>query len=104
MQSAAPASRHTLKEVILNNKQRETLQCGSHTMTYKGYTAEISIDEEAGILFVIIAGIHDVITFQGETVAEFIQAFHDSVDDYLEWCAERGEEPQVPRNAAARAS
>jgi predicted HicB family RNase H-like nuclease len=73
-------------------------------MTYKGYAAEISIDEEAGILFGTIAGIHDVLTFQGETIAEFMQAFHDSVDDCLEWCAERGEEPQVPQDAAARAS
>ncbi|HWE64539.1 MAG TPA: type II toxin-antitoxin system HicB family antitoxin [Chloroflexota bacterium] len=73
-------------------------------MKYKGYTAEISIDEEAGILFGTVAGIRDVITFQGETIAEFIQAFHDSVDDYLEWCAERGEAPQVPQDTAAKAS
>jgi predicted HicB family RNase H-like nuclease len=24
------------------------------------------------------------------------QAFHDSVDDYLEFCAERGEDPEKP--------
>lgn len=73
-------------------------------MKYKDYTAEITIDEGAGILFGTVAGIRDVITFQGETIAEFIQAFHDSVDDYLEWCAERGEEPQRPQDTAAIAS
>lgn len=40
--------------------------------------------------------IKDVITFKGETVEEARQAFHDSVDDYLEWCEELGEEPDKP--------
>jgi len=33
-------------------------------------------------------GIHDVVTFQGKTLEEIVQAFHDSVDDYLAFCAE----------------
>ena len=37
-----------------------------------------------------------MITFQGESVAEVTQAFHDSVDDYLEFCQERGESPEKP--------
>ena len=41
-------------------------------------------------------GLRDGITFQGDSVAEVIQAFHDSVDDYLEFCAERGESPEKP--------
>ena len=34
-------------------------------------------------------GLRDVITFQGESVSEVTQAFHDSVDDYLEFFAAR---------------
>ena len=37
-----------------------------------------------------------MITFQGECVAELRQALSDSVEDYLEFCAERGEEPEKP--------
>jgi predicted HicB family RNase H-like nuclease len=37
-----------------------------------------------------------VITFQGESVAEVTQAFHDSVDDYLEFCAGLGQSPEKP--------
>ena len=37
-----------------------------------------------------------MITFQGSSVSELIQAFEDSVDDYLEFCAARGEEPEKP--------
>ena len=38
----------------------------------------------------------DVITFEGETVKELKQAFQDSVDDYLGFCAGRGEAPEKP--------
>ncbi|HEX5505227.1 MAG TPA: type II toxin-antitoxin system HicB family antitoxin [Thermomicrobiales bacterium] len=65
-------------------------------MRYKGYTAEIAIDDEADILFGRVIDVKDVITFQGTTVPESRKAFHDSVDDYLEFCAELGEEPDRP--------
>ena len=41
-------------------------------------------------------GLRDVITFQGTSVAEVTEAFHDSVDDYLAFCSERGESPEKP--------
>jgi predicted HicB family RNase H-like nuclease len=63
---------------------------------YKGYAGSLEVDAEAGIIFGRVSGLRDVITFQGETVAEAIQAFHDSVDDYLEFCEERGESPEKP--------
>ena len=65
-------------------------------MTYKGYTGSIEVDTEAEILFGRVFGLRDVITFQGETVAEARKAFQDSVDDYLAFCAERGEAAEKP--------
>jgi predicted HicB family RNase H-like nuclease len=41
-------------------------------------------------------GLRDVVTFQAESVSEIETAFHDSVDDYLEFCKERGEAPERP--------
>ena len=38
----------------------------------------------------------DVITFQGRSVDEIKSAFRASGDDYLAFCAERGEEPDKP--------
>ena len=35
-----------------------------------------------------------MITFQGTSVEELKQAFEDSVDDYLEFCTSRGEDPE----------
>ena len=65
-------------------------------MTYKGYIAEIEFDDEAGIFHGEAINIRDVITFQGTSVEELRHAFHDSVDDYLEFCAARGEAPEKP--------
>ena len=39
-------------------------------MTYKGYTASLEIDVEAGIIFGRVLDINDVVTFIGKTVEE----------------------------------
>ena len=43
-----------------------------------------------------VINIRDVITFEGISVEELNQAFRDSVDDYLEFCVARGEDPEKP--------
>lgn len=65
-------------------------------MKYKGYTGHVVYDDEAKIFHGEVLGIKDVVTFQGTTVDEIEQAFKDSVEDYLAFCAERGEEPDRP--------
>lgn len=55
-------------------------------MDYKGYEAVFNYDEEAKIFSGEVINTKDVITFQGESVVELEKAFHDSVDDYLEFC------------------
>ena len=65
-------------------------------MTYKGYVAQVEFDDEAELFHGEVINTRDVITFQGSTVKELKKAFCDSVDDYLEFCQERGEEPDRP--------
>lgn len=65
-------------------------------MTYNGYQAAIEFDEDAGLFHGEVAGLRDVITFQGKSVAELRKAFKDSVADYLAFCEERGEDPERP--------
>lgn len=65
-------------------------------MRYKGYEAIVEFDEEAGVFHGEVINIRDVVTFQGTSVKELKKAFHDSVDDYLEFCKERHEEPDKP--------
>jgi predicted HicB family RNase H-like nuclease len=63
---------------------------------YKGYIGIATLDEDAGILHGEVVNTRDVITFEGTCVEEITQAFIDSVEDYLEFCAERGEQPERP--------
>jgi predicted HicB family RNase H-like nuclease len=65
-------------------------------MEYKGYVGQVEYDDEAGVFHGEIVNTRDVITFQGATVAELKKAFRDSVEDYLAFCSERGEEPEKP--------
>ncbi len=65
-------------------------------LNYKGYTGQINYDDEKKILHGEVLDTRDVITFQGKTVDEIEQAFRDSIDDYLEFCNERGEQPDKP--------
>lgn len=63
-------------------------------LKYKGYSGFVVYDDEARIFHGEVAGLKAVITFQGTTVDEIEQAFKDSIDDYLDWCKERGVEPE----------
>jgi len=65
-------------------------------MMYKGYAARIDYSDDDGCFVGPVAGIRDMITFHGETVAELRRAFEEAVDFYLTTCAERGETPNKP--------
>jgi len=65
-------------------------------MECRGYWARITFDPEAELFHGEIINIRDVITFQGTEVSELRRALKDSVEDFLEFCASRGEEPEPP--------
>lgn len=63
-------------------------------LEYKGYVGIVDADD--GAFIGRVTGLRDVVTFEGGDFAEVEQAFRDSVDDYLAFCAERGETPDRP--------
>jgi predicted HicB family RNase H-like nuclease len=65
-------------------------------MEYKGYMGDVEYDAESHIFHGDVLNTRDVITFEGETVDEIEKAFHDSVNDYLDWCKKDGIEPEKP--------
>ena len=65
-------------------------------MNYKGYSGRVEYDDDAGLFHGEVIDLRDVVTFQGKTVKELEKAFRESVDDYLDFCRERGEEPDKP--------
>ncbi|HLP91214.1 MAG TPA: type II toxin-antitoxin system HicB family antitoxin [Nostocaceae cyanobacterium] len=65
-------------------------------MTYKGYTASLDVDVEAGMLYGRVLDIHDIVTFKAKTVEDARREFHNTIDDYLAYCQNLGEEPDEP--------
>ncbi|MDW7656406.1 MAG: type II toxin-antitoxin system HicB family antitoxin [Bacillota bacterium] len=63
-------------------------------MEYKGYYARIKYNSEDNCFFGTIAGIADVISFEGSSVAQLQEAFTEAVEDYLDLCMRHGKEPQ----------
>jgi predicted HicB family RNase H-like nuclease len=66
------------------------------TMMHEGYIAEIELDEDAGAFHGCTINTRAVLTFVGKTVEELQQAFAETIEDYREWCQERGVEPEKP--------
>jgi predicted HicB family RNase H-like nuclease len=66
------------------------------TMKYKDYIATVEYDDEANLFHGEVANLRDIVTFQGRSVTELKKAFRESIEDYLEFCAKRGEEPERP--------
>jgi predicted HicB family RNase H-like nuclease len=67
-----------------------------NTLEYKGYLGTFAFDKDADEFHGRVVGLRDVITFEGRSVDELRKALAESVDDYLEFCRERGEEPEKP--------
>jgi len=63
---------------------------------YKGYLGTIEFDETDVVFHGRIVGIRDIFTYEADSAEELLKAFHECVDDYLEFCAEQNKEPEKP--------
>jgi len=72
-------------------------------MKCKGYTARYEVVPDEGVLHGRIDGIKDIVTFVADNLVDLEREFRISVDDYLEWCAEIGVEPNRPYTEPKRA-
>ena len=75
-----------------NEKFKHDIRAYANRMDF----GKVEFDDEANIFYGEVINLRDVVTFQGETVNKLRKAFRDSIDDYLEFCATRGEEPEKP--------
>ena len=61
-----------------------------NTMTYKGYLGSVAFSEKDQVFFGKIEGINGLVNFEGESVKELTNSFHEAVDDYLAYCESEG--------------
>lgn len=64
-----------------------------NTMTYKGYIGSVAFSEKDNVFFGKIEGINGLVNFEGESVKELTNAFHEAVEDYIAYCKDEGIEP-----------
>lgn len=69
-----------------------------NTMSYKGYLGSVAFSEQDGVFYGKVEGINGLVNFEGESVKELTDAFHEAVDDYLAYCADEGIEPVIRCN------
>lgn len=64
-----------------------------NTLIYKGYLGSVAFSEKDGLFFGKVEGVNGLVNFEGESVKELTEAFHEAVDDYLAYCKDEGIEP-----------
>lgn len=67
-----------------------------NSMSYKGYSASMVFDAEDKIIVGRVQGIDDIVSFHGESVAEFESNFHAAIEGYLAASKELGSAPEKP--------
>ena len=67
-----------------------------NSMIYKGYTASMVFDAEDKVNVGRVLDIDDIISFHGESVAEFEANFHAAIEDYLAASRDLGSAPEKP--------
>jgi predicted HicB family RNase H-like nuclease len=67
-----------------------------NTMNHKGYTARIEFDDRDNIFVGRVLGLHTMISFHGETVAELRSALETAIEEFLRDCKEQAVRPERP--------
>lgn len=65
-------------------------------LNYKGYQAKVEVDYETGALYGRVTNIRDIIFFEADSFDQLKKEFQFSVDDYIAFCKEHGEESNKP--------
>lgn len=68
------------------------------TMKYKDFEGSIEISYEDRIMFGKILFINDLIMYEGSSIDDLEQGFHEAVDNYLEFCEKHNKRPDKPMN------
>ncbi|TVR55146.1 MAG: type II toxin-antitoxin system HicB family antitoxin [Spirochaetaceae bacterium] len=57
-------------------------------LIYKDYIGSVHFNAEDEVFFGKIEGIDDLISFEGTSVSELKESFHEAVEDYIALCKE----------------
>jgi len=63
---------------------------------YKDYVGSVDFSEADAVFHGKVVGLKSLISFEGDSVNAIIEDFHNAVDEYLGFCAEKGKQPEKP--------
>ena len=63
-------------------------------LKYKDFYGSVEYSANDECFFGKIIGTTDLVTFEGDSVAELKKAFYEAVEDYVILCRETGKDPQ----------
>ena len=55
-------------------------------LQYKGLSGSVEFSREDNVFFGKILGIKGLVLYEGDTLDELVQGFHDMADDYIDFC------------------
>lgn len=68
----------------------------NQTLQHRGYDGSVLYSAEDKMLHGRVLGIRDMISYGGTNVRALEKNFRDAVDEYLQFCADRGKTPDTP--------
>lgn len=66
----------------------------SHYMSYKEYIGTVEYSSEDDCLYGKVLGVHGLMAYEGQSVAELKEDFYHAVDEYISLCEEKGIVPE----------
>ena len=80
----------------IRSRHSKKYQNHGNYLHYKNYTGSVELSEEDGVFHGKVIGVKALISFEGNNVNAIIKDFHNAIDEYLEFCAKNGKEPEKP--------
>ncbi len=65
-------------------------------LNHEGYIAEITFDDGDELMQGVTINTRTILHFAGRDIDQLKTAFAETIEDYREWCTERGVEPEKP--------
>lgn len=63
-------------------------------LDYKGYLGTVEYSLKDNVLHGKVLGLKSLVSYEGTTIKELEEDFHEAVEDYLETCKEAGIDPE----------
>ena len=63
-------------------------------LQYKDYIGSVEFSEKDAVFHGKVVGIKSLISFEGDSVSSITDDFHNAIDEYLAFCAEKATKPE----------